>query len=47
MGKKVLPVLAIFVVTLTWADTKPVAGTIISEASVDCESLHRPRCANY
>lgn len=36
MGKRLLQGFVICVVALAWADSKPTAGTITSENSVDC-----------
>jgi len=36
MGKRLLQGFVICVVALAWADSKPAAGTITSENSVDC-----------
>jgi len=36
MGKRLLQGFVICVVALGWADSKPTAGTITSENSVDC-----------
>jgi hypothetical protein len=36
MGKRLLQGFVIWVVALAWADSKPTAGTITSENSVDC-----------